>query len=120
MSTIENRYPARVARMLVDKAIVYGIPLTKVEAMYRMAKQSARQKVPDIDRNRPAYFNILRHIFEAGIRKYSAKCNQLDKMEVREILTRNRDKLIAGLTRIDNGPKEGNKGTGAEVQPSLL
>lgn len=120
MSTIENRYPARVARMLVDKAIVYGIPLTKVEAMYRMAKQSARQKVPDIDSNRPAYFNILRHIFEAGIRKYSEKCKELDKMEVREILTRNRDRLVAGLTRNEDGQKEGNKGTGAEVQPSLL
>lgn len=119
MSTIEFTYPARVARMLVDKAIVYGIPLTKVEAMYRMAKHSAKKKVPEPDQ-KAAYFTVLRRIFEAGIRKYSEKCKELDKMEVREILTRNRDKLIAGLTRIDNGPKEGNQGTGAEVQPSLL
>ena len=120
MSTIEFTYPARVARMLVDKAIVYGIPLTKVEAMYRMAKQSARQKVPNLDKNRPAYFTILRNIFEAGIRKYSENCKELDKMEVREILTRNRDRLIAGLTRIDNGPKESNSGAGREIQASLL
>ena len=114
MSEPNHKYAKRIAKAIVDNAIMFGMPVPKVESMYEYAKKGAgdvvskKSYVNDLART-TAYFTILRHFFKAGLKKYSAKMPEMDKMEVRAILTRNRDKLIEGLTRNDDGTQDGGK-----------
>lgn len=106
MSEPTNKYPKRVAKTIVEQAIVFGMPVPKVESMYEYAKNGAYEAVSKTEyateaaRN-AAYFTLFRRFFKAGLKKYSSKMPEFDKAEVREILTRNRDKLIEGLTKHD-------------------
>ena len=106
MSEPSHKYPYRVAKTIVEQAIVFGMPVPKVESMYEYAKNGANDAVSKTEyateeaRN-AAYFTLLRRFFKAGLKKYSSKMPELDRTEVREILTRNRDKLIEGLTKND-------------------
>ena len=102
-----NTYPARVAKMIVENAIVYGMPVPRVAGMYDIAKVSAKgtpgENKPTADTLewRARYFTLLRNIFQAGLRKYSMKMPEKDKLEIREILIRNREKLIKEWSRSD-------------------
>ena len=99
MSSNHNTYPEKVAKAIVDKAIVHGMPVTKVAHMYDLAKDYAKGAVAgrtdrDSRQYRAAYFTCLRNMLESGCRKYAAKIKDSDRQEIREILTRNHDKLI--------------------------
>ena len=110
--TEHNTYPARVAKMIVENAIVYGMPVPRVAGMYDIAKVSARgnsdetKPFADTLEWRARYFTLLRNIFQAGLRKYSMKMQEKDKLEIREILTRNREKLIEEWTKRDKRKEE--------------
>ena len=105
-------YPARVAKMIVEDAIVYGMPVPRVAGMYDIAKVSARggsdeaKPFGDTLEWKARYFTLLRNIYRSGLKKYSAKMPDMDKMEIREILTRNREKLIKEWSNVATG-KEG-------------
>ena len=106
MSEPNHKYAKRIAKAIVDNAITFGMPVPKVESMYEYAKNGAYEAVSKTDyateaaRN-AAYFTLFRRFFKAGLKKYSSKMPEFDKAEVREILTRNRAKLIDGLTKHD-------------------
>jgi hypothetical protein len=110
--TEHNTYPARVAKMIVENAIVYGMPVPRVAGMYDIAKVSAKgnsdetKPFADTLEWRARYFTLLRNIFQAGLRKYSMKMQEKDKLEIREILTRNREKLIEEWTNKRDTRKE--------------
>lgn len=106
MSEEKHIYSERVARAIVDKAILYGMPVPKVESMYEYAKRGATESVTKIQwtdekRRNARYFTLLRNFMEAGLKKYSAKMSDSSKTEIREILMKNRDKLIKGLTKFE-------------------
>lgn len=104
MSEPTHKYPPRVAVNIVDSAIEFGMPVPRVETMYEFAKSGAAEATGKVsygseaERN-AAFFTLLRRFFRAGLKKYSARMCEFEKAEVREILTRNRYKLIEGLTR---------------------
>lgn len=114
MSEPSHKYTPRVAKTIVENAIRFGMPVPKVETMYGYAKRSADEAVSkenyhnEQDKN-TAFFTLCRRFFESGLKKYSAKMPEYEKDEVRAILTRNRDKLIEGLTKHDTYPN--GKGT---------
>lgn len=104
MSEQNNKYPERVARMIVDQAIVYGMPVPRVEKMYDYAKAGAAEITSktgydDEKRRNSQFFTLLRRFFTAGLKKYSSKMPEYEKMEIRGILTRNRERLIQERTR---------------------
>lgn len=114
MSEAKHIYQARTAKMLVDSAIMYGMPLPKVESMFDYAKKGAAEIVgqkewADGKKRNSQFFTLVRRFFNAGLKKYSDKMPEYEKMEIRDVLTRNRDNLIEGLTKI-----EGQKDTGAD------
>lgn len=119
MSEPSHKYTSRVAKTIVENAIRFGMPVPKVETMYGYAKRSADESVSKVnyeneqDKN-TAFFTLCRRFFEAGLKRYSAKMPEYEKDEVREILTRNRDKLIEGLTKHDTDPH--GKGTKEATQ----
>ena len=110
--TEHNTYPARVAKMIVENALVSGMPVPRVAGMYDIAKVSAKgnsdetKPFADTLEWRARYFTLLRNIFQAGLRKYSMKMQEKDKLEIREILTRNREKLIEEWTKRDKRKEE--------------
>ena len=114
MSDPNHKYAKRIAKAIVENAILFGMPVPKVESMYEYAKKGAgdivskKSYVNEMARS-TAYFTLLRHFFKAGLKKYSAKMSEFDKMEIRAILTRNRDKLIEGLTRNDDSTQAEGK-----------
>ena len=106
MESKVKKYPAKVAKLLVDNAIVYGMPVPNVEKMYECATVTASNMfgAPDFlkaNNNKAGlarYYTVRRNIFLAGLKKYSAKMAEIAKLEIREILTRNRERLIAERT----------------------
>lgn len=108
MDEQKHTYPARTARVIVEKAIQYGMPVPKVVNMYETAKTGAKEsnstKMQGSDGKswRAAYFTVLRNMFESGLKKYSAKMPAFCRDEVKGILTRNKEKLIEELTRDEN------------------
>lgn len=118
MSEPSHKYPKRVAKTIVDHAISFGMPVPKVENMYEYAKSGASRAVdlaassyPDEMARNTAYFAIFRRFFLSGLKKYSSRMPEYEKTEVREIITRNRDKLIEGLTRNDSEKNNGGDQT---------
>ena len=97
MDEQKHTYPARTARLIVEKAIQYGMPVPKVVNMYETAKTGAKEsnstKMQGSDGKswRAAYFTVLRNMFESGLKKYSAKMPAFCRDEVKGILTRNKD-----------------------------
>ena len=71
MSEPTNKYPKRVAKTIVEQAIVFGMPVPKVESMYEYAKNGAYEAVSKTEyateaaRN-AAYFTLFRRFFKAG------------------------------------------------------
>lgn len=120
MSEEKHIYQARTAKMIVDSAIMYGMPVPKVESMFDYAKKGAAEIVAKREfaegkQRNSQFFSLLRKFFDAGLRKYSAKMPEYEKMEIREILTRNRENLIRGLTKIAKTEADGADGSVTNV-----
>lgn len=113
----KKKYSARTAKSIVDNAIVYGMPVSKVVVMYERARETIKHPGKPGDRQADqVYYAALNSMFLGGLIKYSSMLSFNDGIRNRKFLLPQREKLIASLTKNEPDKQHSEQDETGELQ----